>query len=120
MTGLQLLVLKLQYLMMLISYALERLLKPGKPMLEALDVSHVCLAESPSGHLPVVLELADFDQRPSLDLILLVVAVNVLPNALPEGLDCKLSDADGSAQQSCYLVVDLQQTLKGHPRPPAG
>ena len=100
--------------------ALRHLLKPGKPVLQASNINCVCLAADWSGYLPVVLELADFDQRPGLDLVLLVVAVNVLPNSLSEGFHCKLPDTDGAAQQSCDLVVDLKQTLQGHPSPPAG
>ena len=68
--------------------------------------------------LPVVLQLADFDQGPSLDLVLLVVAVNILSNALPELLDRMLPDADGAPQQRCDLVVHLQQAFKRHASPP--
>lgn len=69
-------------------------------------------------YLPVMLQLADFDQWPSLDLVLLVVAVNILSNALPELLDSMLSDADGAPQQCCDLVVHLQQSFKRHASPP--
>ncbi len=69
-------------------------------------------------YLPVVLQLADFDQGPSLDLVLLVVAVNILSNALPELLDSMLPDADGAPQQCCDLVVCLQQPFKRHASPP--
>lgn len=69
-------------------------------------------------HLPVMTQLADLDQRPGLNLILLVVAVHILSYALPEVLGSRLSDVDGATQQVCDPVVDAEQLLQCYPRTP--